>query len=136
MYEKRLAFPLFLLRISIFLVFLIWTLDKFLNPGHATVVFQKFYMISNIGPTLLNIVGTVQLLIIIAFLVGFQKKYSYGLVLILHTISTLSSWKMYFIPFSKSPAILFYASIPMLAGCYILFVFRNYDTILTIKTNI
>lgn len=33
--RDRIGLALLLLRVSIFVVMLVWTLDKFINPGHA-----------------------------------------------------------------------------------------------------
>lgn len=43
--DRRLSVSLLLLRASVFVVMLVWTLDKFINPNHATAVFKKFYFI-------------------------------------------------------------------------------------------
>ena len=34
--DKKLQLPLLFIRLSIFLVTFMWTIDKFINPGHAT----------------------------------------------------------------------------------------------------
>ena len=39
--DRRLSISLLLLRISVFVVMLIWTLDKFIYPEHATAVFKR-----------------------------------------------------------------------------------------------
>ncbi|MDB9311515.1 hypothetical protein PN462_00265 [Spirulina sp. CS-785/01] len=126
--QKRLSFSLLLLRIGVFIVMLMWTLDKFIRPEHAAAVYKNFYLISGFGNSLFYIIGAVQLLIILGFVAGFRKKYTYGLVLIMHTISTVSSFKQYFAPF-KDANLLFFAAIPMLAACFALFYLRDWDTL-------
>jgi hypothetical protein len=64
---------LFLLRLGVFIVMLVWTLDRFINPEHAARVFEHFYLLSNISPGVLKIVGGLELLIIFAFVAGYQK---------------------------------------------------------------
>ena len=39
----RVRLPLLLLRLGVFVVMFMWTLDKFLNPNHAAAIFDKFY---------------------------------------------------------------------------------------------
>jgi putative oxidoreductase len=56
--------------------------------------------------------------------VGWKKRISYGLVLIMHAISTLSSWQQYLDPFNN---LLFFGAWPMLAACYALYVLRDLD---------
>ncbi len=50
--DQRLPTALFTLRVTVFLVMLMWTLDKILNPGHAGAVFENFYFIPGVGPGL------------------------------------------------------------------------------------
>jgi len=49
----RVRLPLFLLRLGVFVVMFMWTLDKFLNPKHAAAVFDKFYHIQGLSPSFL-----------------------------------------------------------------------------------
>lgn len=128
--DKKLKFCLFLLRFSIFVVMLFWTLDKFLNPEHAAKIFAHFYFFPNVKQSVLTIIGGLQMLIILAFLFGFFKKYSYAFILVIHTISTFSSYKQYLDPWSH---LLFFAAWPMLAGCVMLFLFHEEDTLFTLK---
>jgi hypothetical protein len=58
---------------------------------------------------------------------GVQKSLTYGAVLILHGISTLSAFRQYLHPF-EGPNLLFFAAWPALAACYALYVLREFDT--------
>ena len=40
--RNRLQWSLFALRLGVFIVMFIWTLDKFVNPGHSIAIFEKF----------------------------------------------------------------------------------------------
>ena len=42
---RRLPLALFFLRLSVFIVFFVWTVDKFVRPSHASTVYQKFYFL-------------------------------------------------------------------------------------------
>ncbi|MGD1864878.1 MAG: hypothetical protein ACFB0D_10005 [Phormidesmis sp.] len=128
----RVSFVLLLTRISIFMAMIIWVIDKFANPDHAAAVFEAFYGISGLGTGVSYLLGAIQLTIMIAFLLGFQKTISYGLVLLMHTASTLVSFPKYIAPF-ESANILFFASWPMLAACFALYYLRDLDTRGTIK---
>lgn len=68
----------------------------------------------------------------IGFLNGFQKRITYGLVLLMHTASTVISFPKYLAPF-ESVNILFYAAWPMLAACFALYYLRDLDTQATIE---
>lgn len=126
--EKRLPLALLMLRLSVFLVLLLWTLDKFINPGHAAKVFDNFYFLSGLGPVVLYVIGALETLLILAFLVGLKKRFSYGLVFVIHAISTLSSYEQYLEPYD-GPNLLFFAAWPMLAACWTLYLLRDRDTL-------
>jgi len=122
--HNRLGVSLFILRLAVFIVMAMWSLDKIVNPGHSAAVFENFYFISGMGSSVLLIIGLAQLAIEIAFLLGLWKFWTYGFVLVTHAISTLSSWQQYLDPFNH---MLFLAAIPMLGACIALFLMRDED---------
>lgn len=126
----RLPAALLALRLSVFLVMLVWTLDKFLAPGHAASVYQHFYFIGGVGAPVIYLLGAVELLIVLGFLLGIAKRFTYGAVFLLHAVSTLSSFPMYLNPAAGR---LFYAAWPMLAACYTLYALREQDTLWTVR---
>lgn len=125
--ENRVALSLLFLRLGVFIVMFMWTLDKFINPAHAVKVYEVFYFLKGVETSTMYIIGTVEMLLIIGFLVGFQKKWTYGAVLLLHAVSTFSSFKQYFDPYAPGH-LLFFAAWPMLAACFALFYLRDMDT--------
>lgn len=120
----RLQLSLLVLRIGVFIVMFMWALDKIINPDHAAAVFENFYMLEGMGSGVLAAIGVAQLLIILGFLAGFLKTWTYGLILLMHTVSTLSSWQQYLDPWDH---LLFFAAWPMLAACIALFLLRRQD---------
>jgi putative oxidoreductase len=124
--DKQLQLSLFLLRISIFLVMFMWTIQKFVDPEHAIKIYEGFYYIVGLESIVMYAIGVVEMIILLFFLVGYKKKYTYGAVLILHAISTLSSFKQYLAPF-EGPHLLFFAAWPMLAACVALFLLHDQD---------
>ena len=132
-FEKRLAISLLSLRLGVFLVMFMWTIDKFINPNHAAKVFQHFYKVDWLTVNTSYIVGGFQLLLVLGFLFGFYKKWTYGAIFAMHAVSTLSSWKMYFDPWAPRN-LLFFAAWPMLAALLALYLLRDKDTLLTFKT--
>lgn len=127
--SQRLKISLLLLRLGIFIVMLMWTLDKFINPDHASQVFAGFYGIAN-AQSMMLFIGLIELVIVLAFVLGLFKRWSYGLVLILHGISTLASFPKYLAPWDN---LLFFAAWPMLAACITLYLLRDMDTLLTVQ---
>lgn len=129
--NERLPIALLLLRVGVFIVMLMWTIDKFVRPEHASGVYEKFYFIPGLGHAVLYAVGTLELALIAAFVAGLWRRWTYGLVLVLHAVSTLSSFNQYLAPF-QGPNLLFFAAWPMLAACIALYLLRDRDTLLTL----
>lgn len=128
---RKLQLSLLLLRIGVAVVMAMWTIDKFVNPEHAAAVFKKFYMIDSLTSTLAYGVGALQAVVVIAFIAGAFRNVSYLIVLVLHSISTFSSYAKYIDPWTY-PNLLFFAAIPMLSACFALWLLRNYDNLLSV----
>lgn len=126
--DHKIQLPLLALRLGVFLVMLMWTLDKFINPAHSGAVFKNFYGIANAGPSLLSVLAGLELILLALFVTGMLKKLTYGAVLLLHAVSTFSSYRQYLAPFDN---LLFFAAWPMLSACFALFVLRDYDNMWT-----
>ena len=94
--RSRLQWSLLALRLGIFVVMLVWTLDKFVNPAHSIAIFEKFYSIPGLGEGVAYVLGALQLILILAFVAGIKKRITYGLVFLLHGASTLSAYAQYF----------------------------------------
>ena len=129
MENQRIATALLLLRLGVFIVMIMWTLDKFINPQHSGAIFENFYGLGGLSGTAFMIIGLLQLLVVLAFVAGFMKRISYGIVLLLHSVSTLSSWQQYLDGFNN---LMFFAAWPMLAACIALYMLRDLDTRLTL----
>ena len=130
-HDKKLQLSLLFLRLTVFLVMFMWTIDKFINPGHAAKVYESFYYIAGLESVVMYSIGVIEIIILLLFLVGYKKKYTYGAVLVFHTVSTLSSFKQYLAPF-EGPGLLFFAAWPMLAACFALFLLRDQDKMLSL----
>ena len=126
--HSRLPIALLLLRWSTALVLFMWTIDKFLHPDHAAKVYEKYYFIGGLGSGVMLVVGTLEMALLIAFVAGACKRVSYGLVCVIHAVSTFSAFKMYLTPFEPMH-LLFFAAWPMLAACVALYLLRDADTL-------
>lgn len=127
-FTTRLSLSLLGLRLTVFLVMLIWTLDKFIRPEHAAGVFEHFYAMGGFGTAAVVILGVLELILLLAFVAGYARRFSYGVVLLLHAGSTLVSWQQYLHP-SAGANLLFFAAWPMLAACVALYLLRDSDSI-------
>ena len=126
--DRRISVVLLLLRLSIFIVMFMWTLDKFVRPDHAASVFAKYYAIGGLSRAVAFTIGALESALLVAFILGVAKRWTYGTVLVLHGISTLASYKHYAAPF-EGPNLLFFAAWPMLAACISLYLLRDFDTL-------
>ena len=123
---KHLPLSLLFLRFGVFIVFFFWTVDKFVNPEHAANVFAKFYALENLGITIVYVIGSLQIILISSFVMGLFKKWTYGIILLLHAASTFASFSLYLTLFDN---LLFFAAWPMLAACLALYLMRDYDAL-------
>lgn len=131
--RSRLQWSLLSMRVGVFIVMFVWTLDKFINPGHSIKIFEKFYAIPGLGENMAYLLGALQLLLIFTFLAGVKKRLTYGLVFLLHGGSTLSALALYLDPFNN---LLFFAAWPMWAACLSLYLLRDADTKFTLSKTI
>ncbi|NMH59870.1 hypothetical protein [Alteromonas ponticola] len=127
--NTRLTWSLLALRITVFVVMFVWTLDKFVNPAHGAKIMDAFYGIGNVPETMIYLLGGLQLILVLAFVAGLAKRFTYGLVFILHGLSTLSSYPQYLDAFNN---LLFFAAWPMWGACLALYLLREADTKFTL----
>ncbi|NNM00206.1 MAG: DoxX family membrane protein [Gammaproteobacteria bacterium] len=130
-YAGRVAIALLLLRIGVFIVMAMWTLDKFVNPDHTAQVFAAFYFTPGLNATAAYAIGALQAVLVLAFACGYAKRLSYGSVLAMHLVSTVSSWGRYVDPWT-APNLLFFAAWPMLAALIALYLLREADVLFTV----
>ena len=128
--NRNLTLSLLFLRLGVFIVMFMWTLDKFVNPAHGAAILEKFYFLNGIGTQIVYALGAIEMVLILGFLVGYQKKWTYGIVLFLHASSTLSSFGQYLDPWKH---LLFFAAWPMLAACISLYLLREDDTLFVVQ---
>lgn len=131
MATHTLRLPLFLTRLSIFLFMLPWQIMRFTKPDVINNISNKYYKFSmpEIGST---ITGVLMIALLLAFLIGFKKKISYLLVLILHGIGTLMTLPN-LIPGLEGYNQLFLAAVPALGAMLLLYCLRDEDTMLSLE---
>jgi putative oxidoreductase len=130
--RNRIGVGLLVLRVTVFVVMLVWTIDKFVRPTHAASVYEHFYFLRGLGPALMYTIGVVELLILLGFVIGVAPRLTYGLVLLFHAVSTFSSFHQYFHPF-ENVNLLFFAAWPMLGACFALYYLRDYDALWSVS---
>jgi putative oxidoreductase len=130
--RNHVSVALLVLRLTVFLVMLVWTIDKFVRPEHAISVYQHFYFLPGFASVIIYGIGIAELVLLLGFVFGFAPRLTYGLVLLLHAVSTFSSFRQYFHPY-EGPNILFFAAWPMLGACFALYYLRDLDTLWSIR---
>lgn len=125
----NLRLPLFLTRLSIAVFLLPWILMRFTAPESAQGISKKYYFFEQ-GPNVTMMIGVLWLILLAAFLVGFKKKISYGLVFLLHLIGTIFSLR-FMIPGTENFVPTFMAALPTLAAMFLLWKLRDQDTMLS-----
>ena len=127
----KLRLPLFLTRLSIFYFLLPWQLARFLDPGFSGRISEKYYHVGAIPSGLGVAIGVFWMILLAAFVTGFKKRYSYGLVFLLHAGAILVALPSYIY---KSSAYnqLFLAAIPAAFAMLLLWLLRDQDTLLTV----
>jgi len=123
---KTTAVALFILRVGLGVFLLLWSIDKLAVPEGTVRVFSTFYR-SSISTAVVPVIGVLELLLSLLILAGLWKKWTYGLGMVLHGISTLSTYNQLLSPFGKNH--LFIAAIPVLGAFIALFLMRNQDTL-------
>lgn len=130
--NQPLARSLLALRLTVFVVMAMWAVDKLVDPQHTSLIYQHFYGLAGLGRTIARLLGSLELALLAAFVAGLWKRWTYGVVLLLHAVSTLSSFGMNLTPWQGSH-LLFFAAWPMLAACYALYVLRDKDVLLIVS---
>ena len=130
---RRLRISLLILRVTISWFLLQWAVEKIVSPESTVKIFGFFYKLPldvGIAPA----IGIVQAVVVLAFLAGFMKTWSYALVTDLHGVSTLATWRSIIMPFAEGSNHLFTTAVPVLAACAVLFYMRDQDTLLSVDS--
>ena len=127
--SRKLGIGLALIRFSTGIFFLVWSIEKIIYPETIQKVFSRFYFME-ISPTISLAIGIIQTLIILAFMAGLFKIWTYGAILGMHAVSTFSTYKELFNPY-EPPNHLFWAAVPTLAALIALFILRQEDNLFT-----
>ena len=126
---RKMEIGLATIRITTAAFFLVWSIEKIVAPEIAQKVFARFYA-SNISTGVSITLGILQTAIVLLFLAGLFKLWTYGALLGMHAVSTLSSYEPLLNPYTP-PNHLFWAAVPTLGALIALFLMRKEDQLLT-----
>jgi uncharacterized membrane protein YphA (DoxX/SURF4 family) len=118
---------LLILRLGLGVFLLLFGIDKLVAPHTTAAVFVHYYGLDVVPGALIYGVGSLEIALSLAILVGFWKTLSYGLGLALHTVSTLATYRELLSPFGENH--MYLAAVPVLAGFVTLFLLRRHDVL-------
>lgn len=132
--EAKLKPALAILRYTVAVFFAVWVIEKFVRPETTQAIWKAFYFVQNLPVAASYAIGVFQALILLLFLLGLFKFWSYGLMVVMHAVSTLSTYKQLIAPYEGGNH-LFWAAVPALGALIALFILRKEDTFLTLKNS-
>ena len=126
--DKRVAAALLILRFFLGIFLLQWSIEKLILPSAAIRIAQGFYGLAL--PTGASYaLGVAELVLSLALLFGAFRTISYGLSLLVHTVTVLVSWRQLFDPWglAKVGNHLWISTWPTWGGFAALFLLREWD---------
>lgn len=125
------AGSLLVLRISLGLLMLIWGIDKLVNVEHGLEVSKHFYLDQFSSTTLLQAFGVLQIILGLAVVLGWLRRFAYPLLLLITGATLLGVWRSVVDPWGwylEGGNVLFYPSLIIFAAAWVLYCFRAEDT--------
>ncbi len=126
--DKRVAAALLILRFFLGIFLLQWSIEKLILPSAAIRIAQGFYGLAL--PTGASYaLGVAELILSLALLFGAFRTISYGLSLLVHTVTVLVSWRQLFDPWglAKVGNHLWISTWPTWGAFAALFLLREWD---------
>ncbi len=114
---------LFLLRVTIGWLLVLWGIDKFQDVAHGQAVAETFYFGIGTQAVLLNIFGAAEILIGALVILGLWRKRAYPVAFIILAITAIGVWRSIIDPwgwFLEGSQVLFYPSAIIAAGALLL----------------
>ena len=127
--DKRIPAALLILRFFLAIFLLQWSIEKLILPDAAARIANSFYGVALAVPASYAL-GVGELILSLALLFGFYRTVSYGLSLLVHTVTVIVSWRQLFDPWglAKVGSHLWISTWPTLGGFAALFLMREWDT--------
>lgn len=127
MTDNRLALSLLIIRLSAGAFLGVWASLKFFRPEWMVNVFRGTYKLDFITQDFAFAVGALQMLIVVLFIIGFQRTIFYALVALMHSAGVIGSLPSLLFKFTNYPQNLLWTSVPTLGALVALFLLRKHD---------
>lgn len=145
--QKRLEVSLFIIRITAAIFLGLWATLKFHHPSWTQNIFKGSYRLESFGletlpPEVSYLLGSVQILIVLAFALGLWRTWAYGLMMLMSAAGVLGSLGSYVgfndagelvANYAKYPRNLMLTAIPTLGALVALFILRDSDNFLSLS---
>jgi putative oxidoreductase len=127
--DRRIPAALLILRFFLAIFLLQWSTEKLILPDAAARIASNFYGVTLAAPASYAL-GVGELILSLALLLGFYRTVSYGLSLLVHTVTVIMSWRQLFDPWglAKVGNHLWISTWPTWGGFAALFLMREWDT--------
>lgn len=127
--DKRIPAALLILRFFLAVFLLQWSIEKLILPNAAASIARNFYAVT-LPAQVSYALGTAELILSLALLFGFYRTISYGLALLVHTVTVVVSWRQLLDPYglAKIGNHIWIATWPTWGGFAALFLMRARDT--------
>ena len=129
---SSLKLALFTLRLTLAIFFAVWALEKFLKPETTVAIWKAFYLVESLPLEASYVIGVIQGVAVLCFLLGIAKTWSYGFFLLIHTVGTFLTYEKLLDPYTGVNH-LFVAAIPVTGALLALFLLRKEDTFLSLS---
>ncbi len=130
--QRRLEISLLILRLSTGAFLVVWTSLKFFRPEWMVNIFQNAYGQAWVTQDLAFLIGTIQGLLVLAFLIGFARRITYGLVTLMHATGVIASIPG-LINFTQYPNNLMWTAVGTLGALVALYIMRDRDNLLSVS---
>jgi len=142
MHERRIEIALLIIRVTAAVFLGMWATLKFIHPEWTGNIFRNAYKFPLITGDFAYPLGVLQLAIVLCFLLGLWRFWTYGLVMLMSAAGVLGSLKSYIrwdeagelvLAYSKYPNNLLLTAIPTLGALIALFLLRDMDNLLSLS---
>src|SRR5258708_2978265 len=126
--DSRIPAALLILRFFLGIFLLQWSIEKLILPNAAAGIARNFYGVTLAVPASYAL-GTTELILSLALLLGFYRTISYGLSLLVHTVTVVVTSPQPFAPcgLAKVGSHLWISTWPTWGGFAALFLMREWD---------
>jgi uncharacterized membrane protein YphA (DoxX/SURF4 family) len=107
-----------------------WGLDKLVDVEHGMQVSEGFYLGLFSSPLVLQAFGVLQIVLGLGVVAGFARRFLYPALLAITAATALGVWKSIIDPWGwylEGSSVLFYPSLIIFAGSWVLWAFRGED---------